>query len=129
MNSNGFASCDALPYALSAMSIDDHNRTSSATSGGEDSIRRKHGGGEYKSGDYNGGEGIDCVETSLQQLLSDAELAAFQRLDPEQQRQAMELFAQHQQHQQHLQMEERPEEHHLTIALNGELGLFLKHFE
>lgn len=43
---------------------------------------------------------------------------AFNQLDPEQQRQALEMLAQQQYEQQ--QMEEtRPEEHFLTIALNG----------
>ena len=43
---------------------------------------------------------------------------AFDQLDPEQQRQALEMLAQQQLEQQ--QMEEmRPEEHFLTIALNG----------
>ena len=47
-------------------------------------------------------------------------LEAFNQLDPEQQRQALEMLAQQQLEQQQAE-EARPEEHFLTMALNGEL--------
>ena len=53
---------------------------------------------------------------------------AFIQLDPEQQALALEMLAQQQQQQQQQQMEEematsRPEEHFLTIALNGKIHI------
>mmetsp|Transcript_14596 Transcript_14596/g.31751 ORF Transcript_14596/g.31751 Transcript_14596/m.31751 type:complete len:1240 (-) Transcript_14596:40-3759(-) len=104
---------NGLPNALSAMSIDDKPR---GGGGGEPSV-----GYDHRDGGGHGGRGR-MAEPQLPAITPDDlppdMREAFNQLDPEQQRQALEMLAQQQYEQQ--QMEEmRPEEHFLTIALNG----------
>mmetsp|Transcript_13043 Transcript_13043/g.24914 ORF Transcript_13043/g.24914 Transcript_13043/m.24914 type:complete len:1243 (-) Transcript_13043:186-3914(-) len=120
-----------LPSALSAMSIDDksHRRGGNGDNGCEHSSahdkrqrhhdHRHHGDGGGDGGGSGRGRGGEPQYPIITPDDLPPEMReAFDQLDPEQQRQALEMLAQQQFEQQ--QMEEmRPEEHFLTIALNG----------
>eukprot|EP00579_Thalassiosira_antarctica_P015734 CAMPEP_0201937660 /NCGR_PEP_ID=MMETSP0903-20130614/39921_1 /ASSEMBLY_ACC=CAM_ASM_000552 /TAXON_ID=420261 /ORGANISM="Thalassiosira antarctica, Strain CCMP982" /LENGTH=285 /DNA_ID=CAMNT_0048478709 /DNA_START=154 /DNA_END=1007 /DNA_ORIENTATION=- len=111
---------NGLPSALSAMSIDD-SRAREQYGGGGDG--HPPGGGGH--GDQHGhhqhdprGGGEEQLPVITPDDLPPEMREAFNQLEPKQQRQALEMLAQQQLEQQ--QMEEmRPEEHFLTIALNG----------
>eukprot|EP00581_Thalassiosira_minuscula_P017967 CAMPEP_0183730798 /NCGR_PEP_ID=MMETSP0737-20130205/33717_1 /TAXON_ID=385413 /ORGANISM="Thalassiosira miniscula, Strain CCMP1093" /LENGTH=221 /DNA_ID=CAMNT_0025963379 /DNA_START=255 /DNA_END=916 /DNA_ORIENTATION=- len=114
---------NGLPNALSAMSIDDNRGGPSKHYG--NGAGGHGGGGHQHQSSRGGGRGPQQQQQQQQQLpvitpddLPPEMRDAFNQLDPEQQRQALEMLAQQQLEQQ--QMEEmRPEEHFLTIALNG----------
>lgn len=125
-----------LPSALSAMSIDDnrppkHRADAGAAGGGGDGGHRQgqHPGrppqaqGHQQHQEHHHGQPPQEPEPQYPVITPDdlpPEMRdAFDRLDPDQQRQALGMLAQ-QQYEQQKAEEARPEEHFLTIALNGE---------
>ena len=119
---------NGLPNALSAMSIDDNRGAKHYADDDDDEYTDAQAEAMYQhqlqqqqqQEQYaDGGAGQQQLPVITPDDLPPEMREAFNQLDPEQQMQALEMLAQQQLEQQ--QMEEmRPEEHFLTIALNGE---------
>lgn len=118
---------NGLPNALSAMSIDDNRGAKHYADDDDDEYTDAQAEAMYQhqlqqqqqQEQYaDGGAGQQQLPVITPDDLPPEMREAFNQLDPEQQMQALEMLAQQQLEQQ--QMEEmRPEEHFLTIALNG----------
>lgn len=117
---------ESIHSAMSAMSIDDRPRPSGVkggVGGGSGQTQHTHGHSQHQQQQHHPQQQQLPVITP--EDLPPEMLEAFNQLDPDQQRQALEMLAQQQLEQR--QMEEaRPDEHFLTIALNGEI-LFFPH--